>query len=190
MDKYNEDKLEKEAKNKINRFKPTKIIGFNSARVDLLYKDDKGRTIAYQQWTKRKPNREFIKLTPKAKRNPDKEVLSSVGKYPDSRQIFTYKNNDDYVYVAHGIDLIKYDMDDYMYSLLQQMGAVLTNPKLMEKLINADFRLQYMSKSELPHLKLKDWSKERKFIHINPEDLDKQFVETIQKNKDERDKLK
>lgn len=185
-----EKKLEEQAEKKINSFKPTKIIGFNSARVDVLFKDDKGRTIAYQQWQKRKPNREFIKLTPKAKRNPDKLILSSVGKYPDGRQVFTYKNNSDYVYIAHGIDLIRYDMDDYMFSLLQQMGSAITNPELMEKLINADFRLQYMSKSTIPHLKLKDWSKERQFIHINPQDLDKQFEGEIQKKKDERDKLR
>lgn len=116
-------------------------------------------------------------------------MLASIGEFPHKTQIFRYKNNPDDVYVAQGVDYFKMDMNQLSQLFLQAFFAVLSDESLVGKLLDADYYLQYMSKSKLPHLKLKDWKKSGRVTTMTIDDILTAFEEQIQETEEKRKKL-
>lgn len=183
-----EKRLEKKAKDKLVRFKPTKLTGFNAKRIEHTYFDEKGNKFAFIQERRQKPYTNEVRILPKGKKNPDKDVLASVGEFPHKSQIFQYNNQEDYVYISNGVDIVRFEKVDLYKMVLQLLGRTLIDKNLQKIMMDSDLWLQIFSKSKLPHIKLKDWSKEGRIITITPEQLDKQFVETLHDKDEERKK--
>ena len=184
-----EKKLEKKAKDKLVRFKPTKLTGFNAKRIEHTYFDENGNKFAFIQERRQKPYTNEVRILPKGKKNPDKDVLASVGEFPHKSQIFQYNNQDDYIYVSNGVDIVRLDKFDLYKIVLQLLVRTAIDQRLAKTMTDSDLWLQIFSKSKLPHLKLKDWSKDKSIITITPEQLDKQFVENLHEKDEQRRKL-
>jgi len=186
----NEKKLVSEAKKSVTRFKPTKLIGFNAQRVEHTYFNEKGKRIAFIQERKRKPYTMDVKILPnKPGKNPEKQLLASIGEFPHKTQIFRYVNNPNDIYIASGTEFFKLDTDKLGQILLQVFHAMLSDDILIGKLLDADYFLQYMSKSKIPHLKLKDWRKSGRVTTMTMEDINKSFEEHLIERADERKDL-
>ena len=181
-----EKELEKKANRKINTYKPTKIIGFNSNQVETRFKDEKGRVIAYIQTRKRKPWTITNKLVRKTKANPDKDTFASVGSFPESCQIYRYKNSEDF-FISKGADYVRLTPGELGQLELQLLYRLLSNEELFGMIIASDFNLQYNSKSKLPHLKLKNWVEDGKIVKIDLGDLQNQYKEKLKENREKHD---
>lgn len=181
-----EKKLEKKAKAKLVRFQPTKLTGFNAKRIEHTYFDEKGNKFAFIQERRQKPYTNEVRIIPKGKKNPDKDILASVGEFPHKTQIFRYTNQEDYVYVSNGVDIVRIDRKDIFKIVLQLLGRTVVDSGLTQDIGDADLWLQIFSKSKLPHLKLKDWRKDNRYTTITPEQLDKEFIDNEQIREDER----
>ena len=159
---------------KIIKYPVTHLTGFNAARVETTYYDERGKKIAYTRLQKRKPYSIQATLSTNKKKNPNKVVMSSSGKYPEQKQVYYYSNNDEYVYLSSGHDMIRLDWDNFMDMILQCLGHTYIMPNIWKKLLDADYRLQHMSKSPLPHYKLKNWKVDESIIHL---DISPQYKE-------------
>jgi hypothetical protein len=124
-------------------FKPTRLIGFSTDRIKVQFEDDKGKVTGY--WKTKKHNKDdkyFVKIMPRNKKNPDKKVYASVGNFPYATQIYTYKNNDSYVYIHKETDFIKITTEDFFMMLLQVMGNIDIDQDMKDKFIMASLVLQ------------------------------------------------
>lgn len=161
-------KKEKKALEK--SYKPVHLIGFPARRVDTIFYGENNKPVAFIQTRKIKPYTQTVKILPKLKkRNPDKKVLASVGHFPNTIQIFTYKNNPAYIYIYHGQDMIKMEIEDFMKVLNQAFQSTMEDKTLFEQFIMSAISLT-MGMSKLPHLKF-DLSKYVKEFNVDVEFL-------------------
>ena len=123
-------------------FKPTKIIGFPQRSIDIIFRGENDKPSGIIRIKKRKPEHLFTTIVPKFKKNPDKTVLASFGKFPIVSQIYTYKNNDTYMYIQKGPDYVKLDMEEFYMLLLQTLKTISDSKDETEKLIAASLALQ------------------------------------------------
>lgn len=182
----NEKKLEIEAKKKIFRFKPTKLIGFSAKRVEHTYFDDKGNRFAFIQERRQKPYTTEVRIIPKGKKNPDKIILGSIGDFPHKSQIWMYVNSDDNIYISNGTQYLKFETIDLFRLILQLLGSILINKDLLQKFRDASLALQILSKSKLPFLKI---FRRDKINTLSMDELNKTFEDTLEQKANERKKL-
>lgn len=136
-------------------FKPTKLIGFPTEEIEIQFKDKDKRVIGYWKTKKhRKDDNYFVKILPKGKKkNPDKKTYASVGKFPYASQIYTYANNDTYVYITHGADSIQLSTEDFFSLLVQTIQMVDIDQDVKDKVIMTSLALQ-LRKYKRPFLKV------------------------------------
>ena len=134
-------------------FKPTKLIGFPQRSIEIVFKGDNDRPSGIIQIRKRKNETLFTKIVPKTKKNPDKMTLASVGKFPMATQVYTYTNNDMYMYVQKGADYIKLDMEEF-YILLQQIVKNVSDSREMSDMFIAASLALQLKKYKRPFVKV------------------------------------
>jgi len=162
----------KESKN----FKPTRLIGFPTDEIEIQFKDKNKKVVGYWKSKKyRKEDGHFIKIMPKHPKNPDKKVYANVGKYPYNTSIYTYSNNDSYVYIAKGVDYIQMSTEDFFILLIQALGHVDIDQDFRDKVIMASLSLQ------LRHYK-------QPFVKVGLEKIKEFKLDDILKEWDEHEK--
>jgi hypothetical protein len=161
-------------------FKPTKIIGFPQRRIEVVFYGEDGKPSGYMQIKKRKSEHLFTKILPKGKKNPDKKVLASIGKYPMVAQVYTYTNNEAYVYIHKGADYVKLDREEFLFLFSQLIGMLDVDKQLKEELMIASITLD-LKKYARPHMRVKAES----IKALSLDEIVEEFKQESDKRKDE-----
>ena len=160
-------------------FKPTKIIGFPQRNIDIIFRGDDDKPSGIIRIKKRKFEHLFTTVVPKFKRNPDKKTLSSIGKFPAVSQVYTYSNNDMYVYIQKGADYVRLDKEEFFLHIAELIQTISEDRDLTNNLIAASISLQLRGVKR-PFLKIGlDQIKE-----LNLQDF---INESIQKSEEKRE---
>ena len=164
-------------------FKPTKLIGFPTSKIEIQFKDENDRVMGYWKTRKHKDEKYFVKILPKGKKNPDKETYANVGRFPFNSQIYTYKNNDAYVYIGKGTDYIQFTTEDFFMLLSQLIGHSSVDSDFNDKIIMASISLQ-LKHFKRPYVKVPlDKIKEFKL-----EDIVNEYIKDSDEQREERKK--